>query len=368
MNRDSSNLFDMSSLMEHCGRCLLVRKKPKTDAVEMPKTSAIRELNMWMLWVVGCWAVNGHTLVGYFLWLVTNRCAVSRRDEFGDDPRNWRRGGVYTMCPRCYVGKFNHFVPKKNGAKKAVSSGKRLASPDRNEENPFFQTPMHGIKLIIQYCSNAEIRSFILTCHKMAKLIDSENFWKMLCDWKGDELDVFFLMPGVECPEYWKDLFKIQTRKRKWIANAQKNGLHFVKYSQTYRTLNNPQFGAARIFSQNDVYLIRSFGTFVFKYSDIENVKLHAYARAYHSLRSGAIAEQLLYSDKFAEASTVCEVVCVVISNVNHRTTSFCDIAEAIFDLRLLSFVESECLSLEAMVFAPHQQEMPFEAYFLSIV
>ncbi len=157
-------------------------------------------------------------------------------------------------------------------------------------------------------------------------------------------------MPEVECPETWKEYFRAHLRKEKWILGMEAVKRTLPQFLVTYFRLQNPKFGKARqLTTSSCVYLtFTPRGYSCPRYEDMDCLQQRSSQRTQRSLRSGAVAMQLVYP--LAPASVLAsdvnqlvgDGVCVVLhaspdADTGAAYLSYADVAEALLDMDLLT-------------------------------
>ena len=123
-------------------------------------------------------------------------------------------------------------------------------------------------------CVNSYIEEVWESLHSSYPLTSSERMTR-ICFQGVSIHDVHLLMPGVECPGTWRELFQVSIVKMQWLRDIESRlnghfGMTFLSILQSYSLYwslqsSSTRTATERFFSSNDVYLFQlhqSLGAF----------------------------------------------------------------------------------------------------------
>jgi hypothetical protein len=340
------------------------------------------------------------------------------------------------MCPRCSIGYSKSLSSSSSSArfaKYATLLGGDVASPfmsflllssndsnmtgkrqqrERNQKARQQMANYYHIwaKIFVDYVGVAYISTVACTCRQLCAVLNEEPWWQYLCTYSGyfneqthgvmEEL--YFVYPGVECPEHWREYYLSYQRRARWQHRYHTNGGAVGGFITSYLRVNrNPVFGKMRHFASNDVFFVRASQNPAahtknlqstealpqLKYEQLELLLRHTQV-SQHVLRSGLVVFSVqvvgdsdgnIRDASLVDDSVVYHAFIIFAGSVHDsdggnsmmNNIMYVDVAECICDLNLLEITakESSPSPMTSVVVACNLEcrlNLPYEVYYCS--
>lgn len=220
--------------------------------------------------------------------------------------------------------------------------------------------------------------------------IDSEQRWRdMVSSWAklpshryvhppDEALDeiIDYIMPGIECPDNWKDYYIQICKKTTWLESIRKKAKEFITFYPLFKKMKNQQFGKARLFSKNDVYL--AYGVESITYNQLELLIRNPAGLRYQSQLTNSIISLIKLIDQAdsqaaqVESSNSHMIVLCHFCNVKVSDQSFISYLDVAVGLGMIEdLVPSNTIeAFKALQLTPKESEfnMPYEVYMISTI
>ena len=298
------------------------------------------------------------------------------------------------MCPRCAGKVFRGFDLSKKSNKLKNRAKQRLpgrtnpastpALPEDTVTKSSFQSILKDLTLWRHLCD-------FLDAYELSQLHTSSRLcltslrsldWKLhyerqrqkskddfLYECFPDEPDVFVLMPGMDCPSSWRELFFSCLQKRKWLQSISSRisgeasfGLGVLEFLKS-ASLSTKVFGEERIFSQNDVFIVNLKDILIDQLNAelIEFFLNTTYRSVTCTLSSGTVA--IMRECGLPDSKTTVLMCTLYPFQSESDSVSYADLAEVICHRKLISSGGYSRPRIRAFAAAATTVIMPYEIY-----
>lgn len=232
--------------------------------------------------------------------------------------------------------------------------------------------PVHIWMIIIQYCDQYKLPYLLMQCNRsLYHVFSTQEFYHNLYSCFMQQLrflqpyedvledNVNLVMPNTLCPDNYYELYKMAALKVKWLKKMNVNVQEIIKFIPLYKRIGNPNFGIARNFAVNDVYIILSPHVLPYEVIEVSSVRPSKSNRIH--IRNNVVLSLF----ELNESNTVGAAIYLMDELSSNHFISYSDIGAVICHLEIFakSCNDGVCISCLSVKNTP-EFEMPFEVYY----